>query len=396
MKDFNGAIQRYVVHLTDGSRKLFRGANLASHREFSAPKGIMSHAEKLLQLLYSQPSLDDLDQAKEAILSGFFSTYPNLEVFIKLEIGRQVIGCVADRNKLVEYAEFLENTISAPEHISVRLTVFTAKIYVFLDNYSKAERLCVSVMNRHFGLLPMIADILISLWHLFGRREKVKEVIDLMNPLVESRNFNSSILSLSGVLGTQFEFLADEFLAARVTKEILNRAWERYNDEVRLLPNCEYKTKKTFLIEGQWHFVNGEFEKALECFTVYQESWAKRFGFTALEGVLQWKTRVYIILGDKNNAKKCVKRWSKLGNVPECWLDEIGAMEHTADSKVPTGTVRGCSHPYCNKVEMHMKEFLVCAKCKCACYCSRACQKAHWKNGGHKKECGKVYPGINV
>ena len=32
---------------------------------------------------------------------------------------------------------------------------------------------------------------------------------------------------------------------------------------------------------------------------------------------------------------------------------------------------------------------LRCVKCKCVKYCSAACQKAHWKRGGHKQSCGK-------
>ena len=32
---------------------------------------------------------------------------------------------------------------------------------------------------------------------------------------------------------------------------------------------------------------------------------------------------------------------------------------------------------------------LKCARCKAAAYCSAACQKEHWKRGGHKKECNE-------
>ena len=30
---------------------------------------------------------------------------------------------------------------------------------------------------------------------------------------------------------------------------------------------------------------------------------------------------------------------------------------------------------------------LVCKQCRAAAYCSKACQKMHWKKGGHKKAC---------
>ena len=36
----------------------------------------------------------------------------------------------------------------------------------------------------------------------------------------------------------------------------------------------------------------------------------------------------------------------------------------------------------CHKKEIKLQK---CAKCKCAMYCSRKCQKDHWKH--HKKQC---------
>ena len=41
--------------------------------------------------------------------------------------------------------------------------------------------------------------------------------------------------------------------------------------------------------------------------------------------------------------------------------------------------------------ELNMKK-LRCSGCKCAIYCSKGCQRAHWKkkNGGHKTMCKKI------
>jgi hypothetical protein len=41
----------------------------------------------------------------------------------------------------------------------------------------------------------------------------------------------------------------------------------------------------------------------------------------------------------------------------------------------------------CNKVEDAMRQFKSCPRCDSVVYCSRDCQKRHWKKGGHKKVC---------
>jgi len=42
---------------------------------------------------------------------------------------------------------------------------------------------------------------------------------------------------------------------------------------------------------------------------------------------------------------------------------------------------------YCRKKEKNKNEFMICSRCKQVAYCSRECQKAHWK--GHKNICKK-------
>ncbi|CBK22885.2 uncharacterized protein [Blastocystis hominis] len=48
--------------------------------------------------------------------------------------------------------------------------------------------------------------------------------------------------------------------------------------------------------------------------------------------------------------------------------------------------VRSCSNPLCGNTESRPGEFKKCSRCKSACYCSKKCQSAHWKNG-HREEC---------
>lgn len=39
---------------------------------------------------------------------------------------------------------------------------------------------------------------------------------------------------------------------------------------------------------------------------------------------------------------------------------------------------------------LNQESFQRCARCKVACYCSRACQAADWRSGGHQAECARL------
>jgi hypothetical protein len=52
-------------------------------------------------------------------------------------------------------------------------------------------------------------------------------------------------------------------------------------------------------------------------------------------------------------------------------------------SRVPLDRCEGCE---CDNVEEEFHAFPVCAQCKTAVYCSKKCQRAHWKEG-HKTTC---------
>jgi len=51
---------------------------------------------------------------------------------------------------------------------------------------------------------------------------------------------------------------------------------------------------------------------------------------------------------------------------------------------------KSCECAWCGKDEQLASKFQVCARCHLPRYCSRVCQKKHWKEGGHKQECEKA------
>jgi tetratricopeptide (TPR) repeat protein len=55
-----------------------------------------------------------------------------------------------------------------------------------------------------------------------------------------------------------------------------------------------------------------------------------------------------------------------------------------------TGDASKCANDGCSKPGVHL-----CSRCRGVKYCSAACQKVHWKQGGHKQECNPAgHPGV--
>jgi len=77
----------------------------------------------------------------------------------------------------------------------------------------------------------------------------------------------------------------------------------------------------------------------------------------------------------------------QLSAIRETKLDE--ATIATNGSIMPAFLLEGERCDSCGKSrwELGVKELLVCAKCKTTHYCSRECEKADWKRGGHKQFC---------
>lgn len=45
-----------------------------------------------------------------------------------------------------------------------------------------------------------------------------------------------------------------------------------------------------------------------------------------------------------------------------------------------------CANPTCNEIEVDVKNFAKCSRCRRVAYCSKGCQAKHWKST-HKKNC---------
>jgi hypothetical protein len=88
---------------------------------------------------------------------------------------------------------------------------------------------------------------------------------------------------------------------------------------------------------------------------------------------------------DKSELLQRVKEWNE---ALEKYCDDEGLIgeERRAVIKLNKASpLAPCANPSCDAFEKKAKGFSSCSRCRTVAYCSRSCQKEHWKT--HKKSC---------
>lgn len=254
-----------------------------------------------------------------------------------------------------------------------------------LDRYDEAQELMGTVKDRHYGFLPAICSELAYVAIAKGDNETAISLFKEVLPIIEAGNFS------------RVQYFYDLYhcstLAALTMGElnIANEALSRLHS---------YRNKPRFLMqrtEAYYHLKIGNFSEALEIFTELQKDIALGRGIqdrTVVECHLR-RAECLIMLKNKTMAKKCIREAKKLSDLhPDATFSErvqsaMDYMDGMVDNeqkqqKFPFEILMKCSNPVCASVEEIEKEFQVCAKCRATRYCSRKCQRKHWKLG-HKK-----------
>ena len=97
---------------------------------------------------------------------------------------------------------------------------------------------------------------------------------------------------------------------------------------------------------------------------------------------------------DDQEAERLTAKMQKLTpNVDGALQDTTWTWEDDLLYALPARTARKCARRDCPKTEPleppedTAQRFAACAKCQTARYCSRECQRVHWRTGGHKARC---------
>merc|ERR1711959_606879 len=118
-------------------------------------------------------------------------------------------------------------------------------------------------------------------------------------------------------------------------------------------------------------------------------------GKEGLEEILIFRTTCFAALGHKKRAGKCMEKLKK--KLPQEQVKQLGWLNSLVENMTAlvkkskkldrSVSTMKCSNPACENVESKVREFRICSRCKQPSYCSRECQKEHWKY--HKYDCAK-------
>ena len=113
--------------------------------------------------------------------------------------------------------------------------------------------------------------------------------------------------------------------------------------------------------------------------------------------IYEMKLRCFVLLRKKKSAKQCLRQLKKFyknredGDAETKKFTELisNIKNISLDDGEEVKTILKCSNIGCEKLESKTGEFKLCTQCRVAYYCSRKCQKQHWKRE-HKQFCIRV------
>jgi hypothetical protein len=137
-----------------------------------------------------------------------------------------------------------------------------------------------------------------------------------------------------------------------------------------------------------------------------QESYAKMADYVTdprLDRCFRWAlrhpTNDFMCARPWRKNGECLKRRDEWNSIVDDYVSRRAELgDNRSDEEIArlnkvnwqgSANWKHCGNPECSIEEVEPMSFQSCSRCAIVCYCSRDCQKAHWKQ--HKPECGEQH-----
>jgi len=309
--------------------------------------------------------------------------------------------------------EIMQQTTICP-HILINVLLHWSRHVVYpcassMDVCEEAVRMLQEILDAHYGHLFEIIFILARListklhdpkraYLLYEEYTSVCESLPIIQEQFRSRllycDLFLKLLQSWESIHMNLGELEQMFIRGRRLIEELNDVWEQSVDHDQKL-----HVQKLWMEANMIRMINvvsgcvacSEIEIALRIYEragkiqlrLYGED-SGRMGNTYF-GI----SHCCLLLGDAKHAKRFLRKASRnkgtSNDSEKCAIlrQNINNMQHTRDISISLGKAVRCSNPKCDNIG----GVKLCKRCKTMKYCSRACQRAHWKR--HKKYCKK-------
>lgn len=257
----------------------------------------------------------------------------------------------------------------------------------------------LSCMENHYGYLPKVFNCIFGNSNLTSALEN--EEYELFELLIKIY-FQCKILITDKVCAYDAK---DVFFNSAIQFFRLWKSFQplkNFNEEINFIRENSriHDDLETDSRPAHLYFLEENYEASISHIEKYQTYLTTTFANNCsvqLSNCYKLKVECYIELKNKILAKKAFKKFKRfkhdcnIGRVIVKLKNEIDDMpEITTDEPNKfVKTLMQCSSYVCENIESRIGEFKQCSKCRLKYYCSKKCQKQHWKYG-HKAECKKL------
>lgn len=414
VKEWNEKRERFAVQLSyDNSLVWIKPSNLLY---FPTPEN--DEEIKLLEFIIDEKQSEFNFKQGIKLFDQLKNPEKYLQTYLKIFFCDRLLTSVdldrQNKNCMSQIQEVLKNIIeiSCFDDLIVwaKLTlVFSMKMRPTWEARSTIYNLCQSCIESHYGYLPTIFEHIVdnvfrqpSEWEpQNGSREKFQMLQNLYlksKKMIKNKTF-VNVRPMSFLEGTLKFLRISKFFEPRKN---MKRETDFLHEALDFLTVSSPGNHYFFL--AKILFLEENYEQALENFQHFQEiTSANSSNNTRVGTAYKQKTECYIKLGQKSMAKKVFKKLKRFKNMDayispilDDLKNRIEAMPNEKHStcfqpKQKNQNVRTrtkCSSYTCMKIEPSVGAFKHCARCRMTYYCSKKCQKDHWK-ASHKNECQK-------